>query len=55
MKIIYSMRIMLGLVERGFCPVQTIPNPKNSKYNCWLFEQSPDFQKNLDELMEGTA
>lgn len=52
-KIIYSIKVMKALVERGFIPIATIPNPKNSKFNCWVFEVTDDFQQILDEIMEG--
>lgn len=41
-KIIYSMRIMIQLVEAGFMPKGTIPNPKDVRYNCWVFELTPE-------------
>ena len=52
-KIIYSIKVMKALVERGFIPIATIPNPQNSKFNCWVFEVTDDFQQILDEIMEG--
>lgn len=52
-KIIYSIKVMKALVERGFIPIATIPNPKNSKFNCWIFEVTDDFQQILDEIMGG--
>lgn len=43
MKIIYSLKIMNKLVEKGHIPVETMPNPKNTFYNCWIFEVNPQF------------
>ena len=51
-KIIYSLKVMRQLVERGFIPVATLPNPKNSRFNCWVFEVSEEFQRVLDEILE---
>lgn len=52
-KIIYSMKIMEQLVERGYYPEYSMPNPKNSYYTCWIFNISPDFQAALDDIMKG--
>lgn len=50
-KIIYSMRVMLALVQRGHVPEATMPNPQNTKYNCWVFAETPEFQKDLDQIL----
>ncbi len=52
-KIIYSIKVMKALVQKGFIPIATIPNPKNSKFNCWVFEETEQFQQALDDVMEG--
>lgn len=43
-KIIYSMRVMLQLAERGYKPLTTMPNPQHPEYNCWIFEVTEDFK-----------
>lgn len=50
-KIIYSLKVMRQLVEAGFFPVATLPNPKKPEYNCWVFEVSEEFQKELDRIL----
>lgn len=52
-KIIYSLRVMLCLVERGFIPITTMPNPKYPQFNCWIFEVTDSFQQALDEILGG--
>ena len=52
-KIVYSLRVMKGLIEKGFFPVKTLPNPKNVNFNCWVFESSEELDKVLDELIKG--
>ena len=52
-KIIYSMKVMEKLVERGFYPEYAMPNPKNNYYTCWIFNVSSDFQAALDDIMKG--
>ena len=37
-QIIYSLKVMRQLLERGFTPEQTIPNPVKPQFNCWVFE-----------------
>lgn len=50
-KIIYSLKVMLALVERGFIPVAQMPNPRFPQYNCWVFEDTEEFEKVLSEVL----
>ncbi len=50
-KIVYSMRVMTKLVERGFFPVHEMPNPKNPEYRCWVFNNTKSFEKALLEIL----
>ena len=52
-KIIYSLRIMLDLVEAGFIPFTTMPNPKYPQYDCWIFKRSEEFDAALDCILGG--
>ena len=54
-RIIYSLKLMNRLVERGFCPVQTMPNPRIPAFQCWIFDVTDDFQKTMDELLGGES
>lgn len=54
-EIIYSLRVMEQLVKLGHIPVATLPNPKNIKYNCWVFEQSEKFQRDLEIVLKGVS
>jgi hypothetical protein len=40
---IYTLKVMKQLVERGHIPIATIPNPKDTRYNCWVFEVNETF------------
>lgn len=51
-EIIYSLRVMEQLVRMGHIPVATIPNPKNTKYNCWVFELTEAFQRDRDIVLK---
>lgn len=50
-KIIYSANIMTKLVEKGFMPIATMPNPRYPQYNCWIFEVTPEFSVALNEVL----
>ena len=52
-QIIYSRKIMLKLVERGFIPIQTMPNPYKKNFQCWVFEATDDFIEAREELLGG--
>lgn len=52
-KIIYSLRVMTKLVNLGYVPIETLKNPKDIKYNCWLFAATPEFMKDLDKILKG--
>ena len=52
-QIIYSLKVMRQLLERGFAPEQTIPNPVKPQFNCWVFEVTEELQKALDEVLGG--
>lgn len=50
-KIIYSLRVYVGLKERGFIPIATTENPTKPNFMCWIFERSDEFDDALRELM----
>lgn len=54
-QIIYSVKVMTKLVERGFIPKETMKNPKYSKFDCWIFEVTPEFQSALKEVLGGIS
>ena len=49
---IYTMKVMKRLVEKGHIPIATIPNPKDVRYNSWVFEVNEALQKDLDEILK---
>ena len=50
-KIIYSLRIMEKLVEKGHYPEYSMPNPKNPYYTCWVFSATESFKADLDAIL----
>ena len=37
----------------GFLPIATLPNPKDIKYNCWVFEWTEEFDDALGVVLGG--
>ena len=37
----------------GFLPVATLPNPKDTRYNCWVFEWTEEFDEALGKVLGG--
>lgn len=49
-QIVYSRRIMLELIKRGFKPIDKLPNPEYDNYLCWIFEDTEEFHRIFEEL-----
>lgn len=54
-KIIYSLKIHIELGKRGFHFITEMRNPKNSQFNCWVYEATPELLKAFDEILKGEA
>ena len=50
-KIIYSLQIHIKLQSMGFISVTEMKNPKNPKFNCWVYEETEEFLKAFDSLL----
>jgi hypothetical protein len=46
------LRMLEYLKKRGFEPRATIPDPTNIKYNWWLFDNTPEFERCVYEYFE---
>lgn len=53
-KIIYSKRIMELLVAAGNIPLQSMANPYKPEFQCWIFEVTDKFQKDMDKILGGS-
>ena len=53
MEVIYSLKVMRKLLEMGFIPIKTIPNPKDVKYNCWIYEATDEFIEARRKILGG--
>ena len=47
-----TYRMLEFLRNKGFIPVDTMPDFRNPKFYVWKFEQTPDFIKARDEWFE---
>lgn len=50
-KIIYSLKINIGLQQKGFKPIAQLPNPKKPGFTCWVYEWSDEIQKCFLDLV----
>lgn len=51
-KIVYSLRIHIGLQQLGFSYITEMKNPKNSHLNCWVYQETPALLKAFDSLVK---
>ena len=51
-KIIYSLRIHLKLQEMGFKYLTEMKNPQNMRFNCWVYEATPELLAAFDALLK---
>lgn len=50
-KIVYRMDYAMKLKGKGHIIDSTMPNPKNNKYNVWIFKNDETFDADLKELI----
>ena len=41
-KIIYSLKIHIALQAQGFKSETEMKNPYNPRFNCWVYEETPE-------------
>jgi hypothetical protein len=46
------LRLLEYLKKKGFTPKATIPDPTNTNYNWWLFDNTPEFEQCVNEYFE---
>lgn len=54
-KVIYSLKIHIALQQQGFQYLTEMKNPNNPRFNCWVYEETPDLQAAFDALLKGAA
>lgn len=50
-KIIYSLKIHIALQAQGFKSEVEMKNPSNPRFNCWVYEETPELLKAFDALL----
>ena len=50
-KIIYSLRIHLKLQEMGFKYLTEMKNPQNMRFNCGVYEATPQLLEAFDNIL----
>ena len=50
-KIIYSLKIHIALQAQGFRYITEMKNPSNTRFNCWVYEETPELLKAFDALV----
>lgn len=50
-KVVYSMKNAIQMKIKGHKLLTTMPNPKNPKFSCWVFEDDPSFDSDLHQII----
>lgn len=51
-KIVFRMKYAAQMQLLGHKLLDTMPNPKDDRYMCWIFEDDPTFDRDLHEIIE---
>lgn len=51
-KIIYTNWVAGALCRRGFWVVREEANPRNPRYKCWVFEETPELLEALTDITQ---
>lgn len=54
-KVIYSLKMHIALQTQGFVYLTEMKNPNNPRFNCWVYEATPDFLAAFDALLGEAA
>lgn len=52
-KIIYARWVCEKLLQNGYNPIETYPNPLRPELLCWGFEDTPGFEETLGVILGG--
>lgn len=50
-KIVYKRDYAASMIAMGHRLINTMPNPINEKYTCWIFEDDDSFYDDLHEVI----
>lgn len=51
-KVIYTLALHIELQKQGFKYITEMKNPQNHRYNCWVYEATPEFLEVFKRLTE---
>lgn len=51
-KIVYKMQYAIKMRLKGHKAITTLPNPVDSRYQCWIFEDDQTFDSDLHDIIE---
>ena len=51
--IIYSLYVHTQLQVQGFKYIGVMPNPKDDRYNCWIYEKTPELVASFNKIVKG--
>ena len=54
-KIVYRMDYAMKLKQKGHVIDSIMPNPKNNKYNVWIFQNDETFDADLKALISNDS
>lgn len=54
-KIIYALRVHTRLQVMGIPYLIEMKNPKDSRFTCWVYEDTPQFAAAFEKIMEEDA
>lgn len=51
-KVVYSLKIHIALQKKGFQYLTEMKNPNDNRFNCWVYEATPEFLKAFDAFIK---
>lgn len=54
-QIVYSLKIHIALQSLGFNYETEMRNPKHPRLNCWVYQNTPEFQLAFKQLIGEVA
>lgn len=54
-KIVYALRVHTQLQVMGIPYLVEMKNPKDSRYTCWVYEDTPQFAAAFEKIMKEDA
>ena len=52
LKVVYSLKIHIALQKKGFQYLTEMKNPNDNRFNCWVYEATPEFLKAFDAFIK---